>query len=95
MKNPHGVEPTRFLIQKKSMAIHCYSSYGPTFGDDSSYDIYIGYFCNKRNSCKILNTGTRGYECHHEYKSSLFVKTAGPDEDNLFTVLDYEVYTQY
>ncbi len=41
----------------------------------------------------ISNDGTHGYECHPEYKSSLFVNTAGPDEENYFSVLDYEVYT--
>ncbi len=93
LKNPHGVKPARYMKRKEvEKTICCYPHYGPTFGDDSSYDIYIGYFCNKRNSCKILNTGTRGYECHHEYKSSLFVKTAGPDEENEFRVSDYEVF---
>ena len=48
--------------------------------------------CNKSIN-EINNNGTNGYECHPEYKSSLFVNTAGPDEENRFRVLDYEVYT--
>lgn len=40
-----------------------------------------------------MNDGIHGYECHPEYKFSLFVNTAGPNKENLFSVLDYEVYT--
>ena len=65
------------------------SSFGPIFGKE---DIYISYKCNKEDSCYIYNDGTRGYDCHHEYKASLFVNTSGPDRPNYFTVLDYEVY---
>ncbi len=91
MKNAHGVEPTRYMKRKESKyAIECYSKYGPIFGDD----IYIDNYCNNRH-CKINNDGTKGYECHPEYKSSLFVNTAGPDEENKLAVLDYEVYTSY
>ena len=91
MKNAHGVEPTRYMKRKESEhAIQCYPNYGPIFGDD----IYIDNYCNNRH-CKINNDGTKGYECHPEYKSSLFVNTAGPDEENKLAVLDYEVYTSY
>ena len=69
-------------------AIKCDSDDGPIFGDD----IVIADNCNEEDSCYIHNNGTRGYECHHEYKKSLFVNTAGPDEENYFTVLDYEVF---
>ena len=65
------------------------SSFGPIFGKE---DIYISYKCNKEDSCYIYNDGTRGYECHPKYKSSLFVKTNGPGKKNEFAVLDYEVY---
>ena len=91
MKNPHGVEPTRFMKREESdKAIYCNDYYGPIFGNS---DIDIGYNCTKENSCYIHNDGTHGYECHPEYKSSLFVNTAGPNEINNFSVLDYEVYT--
>ena len=93
MKNPHGVEPTRFMKRKGSEhAIKCNPYDGPTFGES---DIYIRYSCNDKDSCIINNDGNEGYECHTEYKSSLFVSTAGPDEENKFTVLDYEVYTSF
>ena len=95
MKNPHGVEPTRFMKRKGSeWAIICDSEYGPTFGVNIwNEDLNIGYHCNEENSCSIYNSGTHAYECHPGYKSSLFVKSAEPDEINKFSVLDYEVFT--
>ena len=69
-------------------AIECYPDYGPQFGDN----IYI-YDIIYLSHCIIDNDGTRGYECHSEYKSSLFVNTAGSDEENRLSVVDYEVYT--
>ena len=94
MKNPHGVEPTRYIKKGDNRySIWCYSLCGPQFGGDwSDYDIYIGDNCNRKNSCYIDNDGTNGYECHSEYKESLFVNTAGPNERNEFSVLDYEVF---
>ncbi len=93
MKNPHGVEPTRYMKREGSRcAIRCAPFYGPVFGDS---DICIDINCNKEKSCFIDNNDTHGYECHPEYKSSLFVNTAGSEEKNRFSVLDYEVYTHY
>ena len=93
LKNPHGVEPTRYMKRKGSgYAIACYSEFGPIFGSIWNIDLIIGHHC-KDNSCSIHNDGTNEYECHPEYKSSLFVNTAGPVEDNYCTILDYEVYT--
>ena len=93
MKNPHGVEPTRYIKREESdCAIDCDSYYGPIFCGNYDYDIGIVNNCNVWR-CSIGNVGTFGYECHPQYKSSLFVNTAGPDEDNYFSVLDYEVYT--
>ena len=68
--------------------IHYKSNFGQLFGDDIS-------MCTRNNLslCFIYNDGTHSYECHPEYKSSLFVNTAGPEERNFFSVLDYEVYT--
>ena len=89
MKNAHGVEPTRYMKREESK----YAIGGnPTFGPIFYKDITILYL-NKLNSSSVYNDGTRGYECHPEYKSSLFVNTAGPNEQNNFSVLDYEVYT--
>ncbi len=70
-------------------AIKCYLYDGPVFG---YYDICIRDNCNRENSCSINNDGEGGYECHLKYKSSLFMDTAGPDKENYFSVLDYEVY---
>ncbi len=90
MKNAHGIEPTRYKKREESRyAIKCYSDCGPIFGDN---DIYINYNCNEEYSCYIGNDGTKGYECHPEYKSSLFVNSAGTNEENEFSVLDYEVF---
>ena len=89
MKNPHGVEPTRFMKREESeYAIMCHPEDCPIFGGD----ICIGDDCNERDSCFIDNDGTNGYECHPQYKRSLFVNTAGVDEENKFSVLDYEVF---
>ena len=83
MKNPHGVEPTRFMKRKESdYAIKCDSNYSPMF----SGDIYIHDHCRIEDSCFIYNDGTKGYECHPEYKCSLFVNSM------CFSVWDYEVY---
>ena len=73
-------------------AIRCNSIDGPIFGNEYS-DICIGDKCNKENSCWISNSSNFQYECHPQYKSSLFVNTNGPDNSNFFSVLDYEVYT--
>ena len=89
MKNAHGVEPTRFMKRIESnWAINCNPKYGPIFGAD-----ILMFTHNNLSYYFISNDGTHGYECHPEYKSSLFVNTAGPDEKNNFSLLDYEVYT--
>ena len=56
-------------------------------------DICITEKYNKKNICIIDNNGYHRYECHPQYKCSLFVNTAGPLEKNYCTILDYEVYT--
>ena len=108
MKNPHGIEPTRFMKRKESLsAIGCFSFHhfkGPIFGSHQeerrgnvtyisfNNDLYIDDSCNKEQQCYIHNDGTGGYECHPQYKSSLFVDTAGSDDNNYFSVSDYEVF---
>ncbi len=94
MKNAHGVEPTRYMKRKESKyAIECYPNYGPEFGNSNGSDICIRNNCNEEDSCSIDNDGTRAYECHPEYKSSLFVNTNKPNNIfQYFSVLDYEVY---
>ena len=94
MKNPHRVEPTRYMKRKGSKyAIGCDYDDGPRFGNDDISDIYIGDDCNEEYHCFTNNDGTGGYECHPEYKCSLFVNTDEPDEKNYFSVLDYEVFS--
>ena len=90
MKNPHGVPPTRYMKRKESKyAILCNPKCGPIFGD---YDIYIGDYYRKEDKCRINNDDNHGYECHHKYKKSLYVNSAGTDETNEFRVLYYEVF---
>ncbi len=88
LKNPYGIIPTRYMKREEGeYAIFCNPEYGSAFGD-----LFICVQCSEENHCYIQNDGERGYECHPEYKSSLFVNTAGPDEKNFFYVLDYEVF---
>ncbi len=88
MKNPYGVEPTRFMKRKESRyAIRCDPDHGPLFGAD-----ILMWIRNKLSLCSIYNYGKGGYGCHPEHRSSLFVNTAGPDEENKYILLDYEVY---
>ena len=81
--------------KESEYTIYCYPNDGPTFGSMRNGDLFIGDHCNEDNSCSIYNDGTKGYECHPEYKKSLFVNTAKLDHTNHFSVLDYEVYTHY
>ena len=74
--------------EESDCAIECNPRYGPLFCGD----IYIRDNCNEEESCFIYNNGSRGYDYHLQFKSSLFVNTAGPNEKNCFSVLDYEVY---
>ncbi len=93
MKNPHGVEPTRYMRRKENNNfIRCNPFEDPRIGNDLYLDIHINNECNKEDSCYIHNNGTREFECHPNYKSSLFVNTAGPMILNIFSVLDFEVY---
>ncbi len=94
MKNPHGVKPTRYKKRKGSeYAIYCDPENGPIFGVGCKNKIFISVICNRETGCSIRNNSSRGYVCDSKYKSSLFVNTAGLDEENGFRVLDYEVYS--
>ena len=79
--------------EKSRSAIQCKTDRGPVFGNRRHPDIYIASYCNEENSCWIDNDSNWGYKCHPKYKCPLFVNTAGPDEENYFSVLDYEVFT--
>ena len=94
MKNPYGAEPTRFMKRKESgYAIECSLNCGPIFYG-KCYDLFISDNCNCNNRSYTYNDG-RGYDCHPEYKMSLFVHTNDPDKPNKFFVSDYEVFTHY
>ena len=79
-------------IKEMDCAITSNSIIGPTFGYMKASDVFIPNYCNIKIRCYINNDGKRAYECYPQYKSSLFVNTAGPDSTNYFTVLDYEVF---
>ena len=68
--------------KESGYAIECWKDDGPIFGN-----ICISNNCNEGITCIINNDGTRRYECHPQYKSSLFVN------ENTFSVLDYEVFS--
>ena len=93
MKNSYGLEPTRYMKKENSeTAIRCNPNRGPIFGNYYG-DIHIDDKCNEEDSCWIGEPFYFQYDCHPEYKSSLYVNTDDPDNDNCFSVLDYEVYT--
>ena len=94
MKNPHGVEPTRYRKKQESeYAIKCYPRYGPTFYNfiSDSSDIRITETFNKKDSCIIVSNGYSRSEYIHRPKCSLFVDTTGRF-NAICTILDYEVY---
>ena len=70
-------------------AIYCDPRYGPIFG----YDICIDVNCNKNGGWTCYGNYKSSYECTNSLKQSLFVNTAGPNEQNDFSVLDYEVFS--
>ena len=79
--------------KESKYAIECNPKCGPIFGCENTKNIFIDDYCFKKNSYYVnYDDRQSAYECHPEYKSSLFVNTAGPDEENYFTVLDYEVF---
>ena len=96
MKNPHGVEPTRYMKRKESReAIKCNPRCGPVFGNggiDGTF-LYIDYQRDQERVSSFEHGVENAYEYHPQYQSSLFVNDAGPDEVNYFIILDYEVYT--
>ena len=72
-------------------AIYCNPRYGPIFG--SGHDIGIRDNCNKNGGWTCYGNSDSSYECNNSLKQSLFVNTAGPNEKNDFSVLDYEVFS--
>ncbi len=78
--------------KESKTAIRCNPCYGPLFGNKSP-DIFIADNCNGENSCWINSSSAFQYDCHPQYKSSLYVGTNEYNNINSFSVLDYEVYT--
>ena len=77
-------------------AIKCNPRYGPIFGygyDIGIHDIGIHDNCNKNGGWTCYGDSDSSYECNNSLKQSLFVNTAGPNEKNDFSVLDYEVFS--
>ena len=72
-------------------AITCDPRYGPIFG--YGCDIGIRDNCNKNGGWTCYGNSDSSYECNNSLKQSLFVNTAGPNEQNDFSVLDYEVFS--
>ena len=77
--------------EDRHRAIECHPRTGPIFG--SGRDICIRDNCNKNGGWTCYGDSYSSYECNNSLKQSLFVNTAGPNEKNDFSVLDYEVYT--
>ena len=77
--------------EESNCAIECNPRYGPIFG--SGRDICIRDNCNKHGGCTCYGNSDSSYECTNSLKQSLFVNTAGPNEKNDFSVLDYEVFS--
>ena len=77
-------------IKETGYALSSIPIFGPIFG--WTYRIIsIQDNCDEKVNF-IKNDGLGGYECHPEYKSSLFVNTNEPEKENIFAVLDYEVF---
>ena len=85
MKNPHGVEPTHFMIKDTSKAIYCHPFDGPIFGD-KELNIYV--YCQFEYVNFIQCKGT--YDCND---SSLFIGGLQSSDPVNFLVLDLEVYS--
>ena len=77
--------------EESNCAIKCYPINGPIFG--SGHDICICDNCNKNGGWTCYGNSDSSYECNNSLKQSLFVNTAGPNEKNDFSVLDYEVFS--
>ena len=77
--------------EESDHAIKCNPRYGPIFG--SGRDIGIHDNCNENGGWTCYGNSDSSYECNNSLKQSLFVNTAGPNEQNDFSVLDYEVFS--
>ena len=85
--------PFHFFASPPQCHAQTYSSYRGNRQCFVDYSFNIADFCNFKNESYVRATGHWGYECHPQYKSSLYVNTAGPLDENHFYVMEYEVYT--
>ena len=89
--------------KESNCAIECNPGYGPIIGSGRDKfmrdlfgpgrDICICDNCNKNGGWTCYGNSDSSYECNNSLKQSLFVNTAGPDKQNDFSVLDYEVFS--
>ena len=75
--------------ENRYRTIKCNPRTGPIFG----CDIGICDNCNRNGGWTCYGNSDSSYECNNSLKQSLFVNTAGPNEQNDFSVLDYEVFS--
>ena len=94
LKNPHGVDPTRFMkLETSECTLKCEDFNGPTFCSSGHSDLLISG-SNEKVNCILANNGTNGFECHPEYKVELYAEIyqSSNELDATLPVLDYEVY---
>lgn len=96
MKNAYNVPPTRYMNRKDIQYVTRNTpKYGPVFCDGmrNGSDICIVDRCNTE-SCSSYNDGEHGYECHPQYKFSLFTYPSSVFAvSHRFVVSDYEVFS--
>ena len=97
MKNPHGVEPTRFMKRKESkVAISCSPNHFPIFCTENNDDIFFA--CIKDYCGSIFyNMYYQAYDYDPKYKSLLFTKSTidQPLSLEVFTINYQSKYTVY
>ncbi|KAK8811403.1 hypothetical protein WA158_003137 [Blastocystis sp. Blastoise] len=87
LSNEHDIPPTKYDILDPFNALYCDMNSGPCF-----LDISIEEDChNNKNSYINGKTGAYSHSLTPQFRS-LFVNTAGPQEQNNFCVDEYEVY---
>ena len=98
MKNPHGVEPTRFMKRKESdITLECSTENGPCFSGEKKYSDMVIMEWNDIIGCLISNDGENGFECHPKYKVALYASDCSKSSNLLafVPIIDYEVYYCY
>ncbi|KAK8791052.1 hypothetical protein WA158_005683 [Blastocystis sp. Blastoise] len=87
LSNEHDIPPTKYDILDPFNALYCDKNSGPCF-----LDISIEEDCHNNNDSYVNGkTGVYSHSLTPQFRS-LFVNTAGPQEQINFIVDDYEVY---